>query len=37
MKFIETPVFTRTIVDLLEDEEYRTLQLALVQRPGQAR
>src|SRR5579884_2683352 len=33
MRFIETPVFTRAIVALLDDEEYRRLQLALLQRP----
>jgi hypothetical protein len=33
MRFIETPVFTRAIVALLNDEEYRSLQLALLQRP----
>jgi mRNA-degrading endonuclease RelE of RelBE toxin-antitoxin system len=33
MRFIETPVFTRAVVELLEDEEYRSLQLALLLRP----
>jgi mRNA-degrading endonuclease RelE of RelBE toxin-antitoxin system len=33
MRFIETPVFTRTVVELLEDEQYRCLQLALLMRP----
>jgi hypothetical protein len=33
MRFIETPVLTRTIVALLDDEEYHDLQLALLQRP----
>lgn len=33
MRFIETPVFTRTIVDLMDDDTYRSLQLALVLRP----
>ncbi len=33
MRFIETPVFTRVLVELLDDEEYRALQLALVYRP----
>ena len=33
MRFIETPIFTRTITALLDDEAYRLLQLALVQRP----
>ena len=31
--FIETPVFTRQIKDLVDDDEYRTLQLRLVARP----
>ena len=35
MKFIETPVFTTDVRDLLSDEEYRGLQLALVLRPEQ--
>ncbi len=35
MKFIETPVFTKDVRDLLSDEEYRGLQLALVLRPEQ--
>jgi hypothetical protein len=33
MRFIETPVFTRAIVALLDDEAYQLLQLALLQRP----
>ena len=33
MRFIETPVFTRAIVTHLDDEQYRLLQLALLQRP----
>src|SRR5437870_930109 len=33
MRFIETPVFTRAIVDFLDEEAYRSLQLALLQRP----
>lgn len=33
MHFIETPVFTKVIVELLDDAEYRLMQLALVQRP----
>ncbi len=35
MKFSETPVFTKDVRDLLSDEEYRGLQLALVLRPEQ--
>jgi mRNA-degrading endonuclease RelE of RelBE toxin-antitoxin system len=33
MRFIETPIFTRTAVELLDDEEYRALQLSLLWRP----
>jgi hypothetical protein len=33
MRFIETPVFTRAVVELLDDEQYRSLQLALFLRP----
>ena len=33
MRFIETPVFTRAIVALLDDEEYRSLQRAMLRRP----
>jgi hypothetical protein len=33
MRVIETPVFTRAITALLEDEAYRLLQLALLHRP----
>jgi mRNA-degrading endonuclease RelE of RelBE toxin-antitoxin system len=33
MRFIETPIFTRTAVELLDDEEYRSLQLTLLLRP----
>jgi hypothetical protein len=32
MRFIKTPVFTRAVVELLDDEEYRSLQLALLLR-----
>jgi mRNA-degrading endonuclease RelE of RelBE toxin-antitoxin system len=34
MRFIETPVFTRAVEDLWDDEEYLALQLALLLRPG---
>jgi hypothetical protein len=34
MRFIETPVFTRVVVELLGDEQYCSLQLALFLRPG---
>lgn len=33
IRFIETPVFTRQIVELLDDEEYARFQTALVLRP----
>ena len=33
MRFIETPIFTRKVVELLDDEDYRSLQLALLLRP----
>jgi hypothetical protein len=33
MRFIETPIFTRAVDDLLDDEQYRSLQLALLLRP----
>jgi mRNA-degrading endonuclease RelE of RelBE toxin-antitoxin system len=33
MLFIETPVFTRQLRELLPDDEYRNLQLALLLRP----
>lgn len=33
MRFIETPVFTRVVVELLDDEAYHSLQRALVLRP----
>lgn len=34
MKIVETSVFTKLIVALLSDEEYRGLQTELVARPG---
>ena len=33
MLFIETPIFTKSVTELLPDDEYRKLQLALVLRP----
>jgi hypothetical protein len=33
MRFIETPIFTEAIVALLDDADYRLLQLTLIQRP----
>ena len=35
MRFIETPIFTKDVDNLLQDEEYRALQLALLLRPEQ--
>jgi len=32
--FIETPTFTKRILDLLDDDEYRELQSHLAQHPG---
>jgi len=35
MRFLETPIFTSEILRLLDDEQYRALQLALLLRPEQ--
>lgn len=35
MRFVETPIFTRTLKVLAPDEDYRALQLALMLRPEQ--
>lgn len=35
MRFVETPVFTSSVRRLLDDDQYRALQLALVLRPEQ--
>jgi mRNA-degrading endonuclease RelE of RelBE toxin-antitoxin system len=35
MRFVETPVFTRGVASVLDDEHYRSLQLALALRPEQ--
>ncbi len=35
MEFIETPIFTRLVLELLTDDEYRMLQLSLAERPDQ--
>lgn len=35
MRFVETPVFTRRVKDLLSGEGHRTLQIALLLRPEQ--
>jgi mRNA-degrading endonuclease RelE of RelBE toxin-antitoxin system len=34
MVIVETSVFTRQVLNLLSDDEYRRLQIALVNRPG---
>jgi mRNA-degrading endonuclease RelE of RelBE toxin-antitoxin system len=34
MRFTETPVFTKAIVELLDEEGYRVLQLGLLDRPS---
>ena len=34
MEFIETPVFTKLVLDLLDDEEYRELQNVLLLDPA---
>ena len=33
MRFVETPIFTKVITALLDDESYRSLQSALMRRP----
>ena len=33
MEFIETPVFTKRILEILNDEEYRSLQEKLIKNP----
>lgn len=33
MEFIETPIFTRMVTDLLSEDEYRELQSVLVEFP----
>jgi hypothetical protein len=33
MRFIATPLFTRVLLERLDDEEYRALQMAFLQRP----
>ena len=35
MRFVETPVFTKVIPDAISDDEYRSLQIALMLRPEQ--
>lgn len=35
MKFIETPIFSKEVQTLLKDDEYKSLQVALLLRPEQ--
>ena len=35
MRFVETPIFTKIITGLLDDEDYRRLQVTLILRPEQ--
>ena len=35
MRFVETPIFTKIITRLLDDDDYRSLQVALMLRPEQ--
>jgi len=35
MRFVETPIFTKVITALLDDESYRNLQSGLMRRPAQ--
>jgi mRNA-degrading endonuclease RelE of RelBE toxin-antitoxin system len=35
MRFVETPIFTKELRSSIDDESYRSLQLALVLRPEQ--
>ena len=37
MRFVETPIFTRVVVDLLDDQGYQSLQSALLLRPETGR
>lgn len=37
MVFVETPTFTRRVLELLDDDEYRELQSHLTQHPGVGR
>ena len=34
MEFIETPIFSRLLIDLLTDDEYASLQNVLMENPG---
>lgn len=35
MRFVETPIFTKVITRVIGDDEYRSLQIALMLRPEQ--
>jgi len=35
VRFVETPIFTRVITGVIGDDEYRSLQIALMLRPEQ--
>jgi hypothetical protein len=35
VRFVETPVFTKIVTRMLDDDEYRSLQIALMLRPEQ--
>jgi len=35
MEFIETHIFTKLVLELFTDDEYRAIQLSLAERPGQ--
>ena len=35
MRFVETPIFTKLMTGLLDDDDYRKLQIALMLRPEQ--
>src|SRR5262245_15786670 len=35
MRFVETPIFTKVVERLVSDEDYRSLQIALILRPEQ--
>src|SRR5688572_27723458 len=37
MRFLETPIFTRALTELLKDEQYHALQLALLFQPRAGR
>ena len=34
MVIIETPIFTKRLMDVMTDEEYRLLQMHLLNKPG---